>query len=63
MPPLLWVLTVTLLKAGYIVLVAVPRVEDAEALEKRMGLLEEKGGLRVLIYDPDDVSHPDSTTS
>lgn len=56
MPPLLWVLTVTLLKAGYIVLVAVPRVEDAESLEKRMSPLDEKTGLRVLIYDPDDVS-------
>ncbi|KAK1924121.1 hypothetical protein DB88DRAFT_489160 [Papiliotrema laurentii] len=56
MPPLLWVLTVTLLKAGYVVLVAVPRVEDAEALEKRMGPVDEKTGLRVLIYDPDDIN-------
>ena len=56
MPPLLWTLTVTLLKAGYVVLVAVPRVEDAEALEKRLSPLEEKSALRVLIYDPEDVS-------
>ena len=65
MPPMLWVLTLTLLKAGYVVLVAVPHVDDAEALEKRLAPLEEKSGLRVLIYDPEDVSaHPtsDSTT-
>jgi len=53
---MLWVLTVTLLKAGYVVLVAVPHVEDAEALEKRLAPLDEKSGLRVLIYDPEDVS-------
>ena len=56
MPPILWVLTVTLLKAGYVVLVVVPKVEDAEALEKRMNALQEKSALRVLIYDPEDVS-------
>ena len=56
MPPMLWVLTVTLLKAGYVVLVAVPHIEDAENLERRMGPLDEKSALRVLIYNPDDVS-------
>lgn len=56
MPPLLWVLTVTLLRAGYIVLVAVPQVADADALEKKLGPLPERSGLRVLIYDPEDVS-------
>jgi len=64
MPPLLWVLTVTLLRAGYIVLVAVPRVADADALEKKLGPLPERSGLRVLIYDPEDVrrtGHPSSS--
>lgn len=50
------VLTVTLLKAGYIVLIAVPRVEEAESIEKRLSTLEERSALRVLIYDPEDVS-------
>jgi len=56
MPPLLWVMAVSLLRAGYIVVVAVPHVEDAEALEKRLSVLDEKSALRVLIYDPEDVS-------
>lgn len=55
MPPMLWPLAVTLLKAGYIVLIAVPHIEDAEQLERRL-TLDEKSALRVLIYDPDDVS-------
>lgn len=54
---MLWTLTITLLRAGYIVLVAVPRVDDAEALEKRLARLDERSALRVLIYDPEDVSH------
>jgi hypothetical protein len=53
---MLMVLTVTLLKAGYIVLIAVPRVEEAESIEKRLSTLEERSALRVLIYDPEDVS-------
>jgi hypothetical protein len=48
-----------LLKAGYIVIVAVPQVKEAEALERRLSGLEEKTALRVLIYDPDDVSCED----
>lgn len=55
MPPMLCPLAVTLLKAGYIVLIAVPHIEDAEQLERRL-TLDEKSALRVLIYDPDDVS-------
>jgi hypothetical protein len=49
-------LAATLLKAGYIVIVAVPQVKEAEALERRLSGLEGKSALRVLIYDPDDVS-------
>jgi hypothetical protein len=48
--------TVSLLKAGYVVLVAVPHTEDADLFEKRLATLEEKSALRVLIYDPEDVS-------
>lgn len=55
MPPLLWPLAVTLLKAGYIVMIVVPRNEDAEQLEKRLAPLEERSSLRVLVYDPEDV--------
>ncbi len=66
MPPLLWSLAVTLLKAGYIVIVAVPQIEDAEQLERRL-TLDEKSALRVLIYDPEDVRiypiFPADTTS
>ena len=58
MPPILWTLTVSLLKAGYIVLVAVPNVDDAEQLEKRLAGLPSKNAMRVLIYDPEDVSLP-----
>lgn len=58
MPPILWTLTITLLKAGYVVIVVVPRAEDADALEARLSPLPEKSALRVLIYDPDDVSLP-----
>ena len=58
MPPMLWPLAVSLLKAGYIVLIAVPHIDDAEQLEKRLAPLEEKSALRVLIYDPEDVSYP-----
>ena len=53
---MLWPLAVSLLKAGYVVLIAVPHVDDAEALEKRLAPLEERSALRVLIYDPEDVS-------
>lgn len=56
LPPILWPLTISLLRAGYIVLVAVPRVEDAEAMERHLAGLEERSALRVLIYDPEDVS-------
>lgn len=48
-------LTASLLKAGYIVIVAVPQVKEAENLERRLSGLEEKSALRVLIYDPEDV--------
>lgn len=54
MPPLLWPLAVTLLRSGYVVLIAVPHSEDAEQLERRLNL-EEKSAFRVLIYDPEDV--------
>lgn len=47
-------LTASLLKAGYVVIVAVPLVKEAEALERRLSGLQEKGALRVLIYDTDD---------
>lgn len=56
MPALLWPLAVSLLRAGYIVIVAVPHVEDAEQLEGRLSGLKEKNALRVLIYNPEDVS-------
>jgi hypothetical protein len=56
LPPVLWSLAISLLIAGYIVIIAVPDVEDAEALEKRLSPLEQKSALRVLIYDPNDVS-------
>ncbi|KAK4689071.1 hypothetical protein P7C73_g1033, partial [Tremellales sp. Uapishka_1] len=56
MPALLAPLTATLLKAGYIVLVSVPQVKDAEQLERRLSGLEQKSALRVLIYDPDDTT-------
>lgn len=55
-PPLLVPLAATLLKAGYIVIVAVPQVKEAESLERRLSGLEERSALRVLIYDPEDVS-------
>ncbi|KAL7419098.1 hypothetical protein Q5752_005934 [Cryptotrichosporon argae] len=53
-PPLLVPLAVTLLKAGYVVIVAVPHSRDADALERRLGGMDERAALRVLIYDPDD---------
>lgn len=53
-PPILVPLTASLLKAGYVVIVAVPLVKEAEALERRLSGLQEKGALRVLIYDTDD---------
>lgn len=56
-------LTVSLLKAGYIVLVAVPNVDDAEQLEKRLSGLPSKNAMRVLIYDPEDVSFAAFTLS
>lgn len=49
MPPLLQALVVSLL-SDYTVLVAVPHIEDAEQLEQ----IDPK--LRVLIYDPEEVS-------
>jgi len=55
-PPILVSLAASLLKAGYIVIVAVPQVKEAEALERRLSGLNEKSALRVLIYDPEDVS-------
>ncbi len=51
MPPMLWPLTVTLLERDTLCFVAVPRVDDAEQLEKRLAGLEERSALRVLIYD------------
>lgn len=54
-PSLLWPLAVTLLRAGYIVLIAVTRSEEADQLERRLNL-DEKSALRVLIYDPENVS-------
>lgn len=56
-PPLLVPLAATLLKSGYIVIVAVPQVKEAESLERRLSGLQERSALRVLIYDPDDVSY------
>ena len=56
-PPILVPLAATLLKAGYIVIVAVPQIKEAEGLERRLSGLEEKSALRVLIYDPEDASH------
>ncbi|BEI87783.1 uncharacterized protein CcaverHIS019_0105010 [Cutaneotrichosporon cavernicola] len=55
-PPLLVPLTASLLKNGYVVIVAVPHVKEAEALERRLSGLAEKGALRVLIYDTDDAT-------
>jgi hypothetical protein len=56
-PQLLLPLVATLLKADYIVIVAIPDVKEAEALERRLSALREKSALRVLIYDPKDVSN------
>ncbi|WVR07147.1 hypothetical protein IAU60_004188 [Kwoniella sp. DSM 27419] len=56
MPPLLVPLAASLLRAGYIVLIALPNTRDADSVEKRLGGLEEKSALRVLIYDPDDTT-------
>ncbi|WWC89436.1 uncharacterized protein L201_004360 [Kwoniella dendrophila CBS 6074] len=56
MPPILIALAASLLRAGYIVLVAVPKSKDADQLERRLSGLEEKSALRVLIYDPDDTT-------
>lgn len=53
-PPVLVPLAASLLKAGYVVVVAVPHVKEAEALERRLSGLGEKAALRVLIYDPED---------
>ncbi|CAK9785445.1 hypothetical protein CC85DRAFT_288107 [Cutaneotrichosporon oleaginosum] len=53
-PPLLVPLTASLLKNGYVVIVAVPHVKEAEALERRLSGLAEKTALRVLIYDTED---------
>jgi hypothetical protein len=36
------------------VLIAVPQVKEAEAVERRLSGLAEKAALRVLIYDPED---------
>ncbi|KAK8864307.1 hypothetical protein IAR55_001554 [Kwoniella newhampshirensis] len=56
LPPLLVPLAASLLRAGYIVLVAVPTTKDADSIERRLSGLEEKSALRVLIYDPDDTT-------
>jgi hypothetical protein len=40
--------------------VAVPQVKEAEGLERRLSGLDEKSALRVLIYDPEDVSQDQS---
>lgn len=55
-PPLLVPLAASLLKAGYVVLIAVPQVKEAEVVERRLSGLQEKTALRVLIYDPEDPS-------
>lgn len=55
MPPILVPLAATLLRSGYIVLIAVTNNRDAQSLEKRLNGLEERSALRVLVYDPDDV--------
>jgi hypothetical protein len=60
-PPILVPLAATLLKAGYIVIVAVPQIKEAEGLERRLSGLEEKSALRVLIYDPEDVGRVPSS--
>ena len=54
LPPLLSPLIVTLLNAGYIVLVAVPHAEEAGRLEGELAIVS-RSALRVLIYDPEDV--------
>ncbi|ODO08799.1 hypothetical protein L198_00532 [Cryptococcus wingfieldii CBS 7118] len=54
LPPLLVPLAASLLRSGYIVLVAVTNNRDAQSLERRLSSLEERAALRVLIYDPDD---------
>ncbi|WWC70332.1 uncharacterized protein I206_104282 [Kwoniella pini CBS 10737] len=56
MPPILIPLAASLLRAGYIVLVAVPKSKDADQLERRLSGLDEKSALRVLIYNPDDTT-------
>lgn len=55
MPHILVPLAASLLRAGYIVLIAVTNNRDAQSLEKRLNGLEERSALRVLVYDPDDV--------
>lgn len=42
---------------------AVPNVDDAEQLEKRLSGLPSKNAMRVLIYDPEDVSFAAFTLS
>ncbi|AAW40726.1 hypothetical protein CNBA1720 [Cryptococcus deneoformans B-3501A] len=56
MPHILVPLAASLLRAGYIVLIAVTNNRDAQSLEKRLNGLEERSALRVLVYDPDDPS-------
>ncbi|WVN88231.1 uncharacterized protein L203_103432 [Cryptococcus depauperatus CBS 7841] len=56
MPALLIPLASSMMRAGYIVLIAVTNSRDAQSLERRLGGLEERSSLRVLIYDPDDPS-------
>lgn len=46
----------SLAKHSYIVVIAVPQLADADALEKQLAAVGLAGQARVLIYDPEDVS-------
>jgi hypothetical protein len=70
LPAILIPLACALIKAGYIVLIAVPHAKEAEDVENKIGAVVEAaaakrrradaeithGTLRVLCYDPEDVS-------
>ncbi|WVQ72609.1 hypothetical protein IAR50_002167 [Cryptococcus sp. DSM 104548] len=52
LPPLLVPLAASLLRAGYIVLVAVTNNRDAQSLERRLSSLEERAALRSTTFPP-----------
>lgn len=55
-PAILLPFVTSLAKHNYIVIIAVPHLVDADALEKQLATVGLAGQARVLIYDPEDVS-------